>query len=40
MKSYLFNVVVEPDEALRNIQVVMQMIVEEYLDDGKSLPRR
>jgi predicted RNase H-like HicB family nuclease len=26
------------DEALRNIQEVMQMIVEEYLEDEKSLP--
>lgn len=62
MKSYLFPVVVEPDEdawhayvpeldkegaatwgktrdeALQNMQEVMQMIVEEYLEDGKSLP--
>lgn len=26
------------EEALRNIQEVMQMIVEEYLEDGKPLP--
>lgn len=26
------------DEALRNMQEVMQMIVEEYLEDGKQLP--
>ncbi len=64
MKSYLFPVVVEPDEdvwrayvpalegegaatwghtreeALRNIQEVMQMIVEEYLEEGRSLPKQ
>jgi antitoxin HicB len=26
------------DEALRNMQEVMQMIVEEYLEEGKQLP--
>lgn len=64
MKSYLFPVVVEPDEdvwrayvpeleaegaatwghtreeALRNIQEVMQMIVEEYLEEGRDLPNQ
>jgi len=27
------------EEALRNIQEVMQMVVEEMLEDGESLPR-
>lgn len=27
------------EEALRNIQEVMQMIVEEYLEEGRELPK-
>jgi len=62
MKSYVFPVIVEPDEdvwrafvpqleskgaatwghskeeALKNIQEVAQMVIEELLDDGESLP--
>jgi predicted RNase H-like HicB family nuclease len=62
MRSYVFPVVVEPDEdvwrafvpeleskgaatwghskeeALRNIQEVAQMVIEELLEDGESLP--
>lgn len=62
MKSYVFQVVLEPDEdvwrayvpeleargaatwgptrevALRNIQEVAQMVVEELLEDGETLP--
>ncbi len=62
MKSYVFPVVVEPDEdvwrayvpeleakgaatwghtreeALKNVQEVAQMVIEELLDDGESLP--
>ncbi|MBI2175143.1 MAG: type II toxin-antitoxin system HicB family antitoxin [Parcubacteria group bacterium] len=62
MKSYVFPVVLEPDEdvwrvyvpdlesrgaatwgatkeeALKNIQEVAQMVVEELLEDGESLP--
>lgn len=62
MKSYLFPVVVEPDEdvwrvfvpdleargaatwgktreeALRNIQEVAQMVIEQLLEDGEALP--
>jgi len=62
MKSYLFPVVVEPDEdvwrayvpdleargaatwgktreeALRNIQEVAQMVIEQLLEDGEQLP--
>ncbi len=62
MKSYVFPVVVEPDEdvwrayvpeletkgaatwgktkeeALKNIQEVAQMVVEEMLEDGEPLP--
>jgi len=63
MKSYVFSVVLEPDEqawrayvpeleargaatwgktreeALLNIQEVLQMVVEGLLEDGESLPR-
>ena len=62
MKSYLFPVVVEPDqdvwrayvpdleargaatwghtreEAMRNIQEVAQMVIEQVLEDGEKLP--
>ena len=62
MKSYVFPIVVEPDEeawrayvpelesrgaatwgnsreeAIRNIQEVAQMVIEEILEDGESLP--
>lgn len=62
MRSYVFPVVIEPDEdvwrayvpdleskgaatwghtkedALRNIQEVAQMVIEELLEDGESLP--
>jgi predicted RNase H-like HicB family nuclease len=62
MRSYVFPVVVEPDEdvwrafvpeleskgaatwghskeeALRNIQEVAQVVIEEVLEDGESLP--
>jgi predicted RNase H-like HicB family nuclease len=62
MKSYIFPVVVEPDEdvwrafvpdleskgaatwghskedALKNIQEVAQMVIEELLEDGEPLP--
>jgi predicted RNase H-like HicB family nuclease len=62
MKSYVFPVVVEPDEdvwrafvpdleskgaatwghskeeALKNIQEVAQMVIEELLEDGETLP--
>lgn len=62
MKSYVFKVVVEPDEdvwhasvpeleskgaaswgktqeeALRNIQEVARMVIEEMLEDGEPLP--
>ncbi len=62
MKSYIFPIVVEPDEdkwrayvpdlesrgaatwgntqdeAIRNIQEVAQMVVEELLEDGEPLP--
>ncbi len=62
MKSYVFPVVVEPDEdvwrayvpelesmgaatwgntkdeAMRNIQEVAQMVIEELLEEGKALP--
>lgn len=62
MKSYVFPVVVEPDEdvwrayvpelesqgaatwghtrdeAMRNIQEVAQMVIEELLEEGKTLP--
>lgn len=62
MKSYVFPVIVEPDEdvwrafvpdleskgaatwghskeeALKNIQEVAQMVIEELLEDGESLP--
>jgi predicted RNase H-like HicB family nuclease len=62
MKSYVFPVVIEPDEdvwrayipeleakgaatwgytkeeALRNIQEVAQIVIEELLEDGESLP--
>jgi predicted RNase H-like HicB family nuclease len=62
MKSYVFPVVLEPDEdvwrayvpelesrgaatwgptreeALRNIQEVMQIVLEELLDEGEALP--
>jgi predicted RNase H-like HicB family nuclease len=62
MKSYVFPVVVEPDEdvwrayvpeleskgaatwghtreeALKNVQEVTQMVIEELLEDGESLP--
>ena len=62
MKSYVFPVVIEPDEdiwrayipeleakgaatwgptreeALRNIQEVAQLVIEELLEDGEALP--
>lgn len=62
MKSYVFSVVLEPDqdvwrayvpeleekgaatwghtkdEALKNIQEVAQMVIEELLEDGEALP--
>ncbi len=62
MRSYVFPVVIEPDEdvwrayvpdleskgaatwrhtkedALKNIQEVAQMVIEELLEDGESLP--
>jgi predicted RNase H-like HicB family nuclease len=62
MKSYIFSVLLEPDEdvwrayvpeletkgaatwghtreeALKNIQDVAQMVIEELLEDGESLP--
>lgn len=62
MKSYVFKVVIEPDEdvwharvpeleskgaaswgktreeALRNIQEVVRLVIEELLEDGEALP--
>ena len=64
MKTYVFRVVIEPDEdrwfalcpiledkgaatwgytkeeALKNIQEVVQMIVEELIEDGKPIPQK
>lgn len=63
MKSYVFRVVIEPDEekwhacvpelehrgaatwgksreeALKNIREVAQMVIEELLEDGESIPK-